>query len=151
MSPIPPPSATSRWTEHEFAKHPTLDIRFASGGGRMVTTMDRYGADWRVVEAGWRAHVLGTAHPVPDLLSGVEWGRSTGVRSDQLLPAFTVVDELQQPVGSIVDGDAVVIFNFRGDRAIELSQAFERRTRFRQVRPPAGSRRLLRRDGVVRR
>ena len=112
-------------TEAEFANHPTLDISFASGGGRMVTTMDRYGADWRVVEAGWRAHVLGTAPPVPDLRSGVEWGRSTGVRSDQLLPAFTVVDESQLPVGPIVDGDAVVMFNFRGDRAIELSQAFE--------------------------
>lgn len=112
-------------TEAEFAKHPTVDIRFASGGGRMVTTMDRYGADWRVVEAGWQAHVLGTAHPVPDLMSGVQWGRSTGVRSDQLLPAFTVVDESRQPVGPIVDGDAVIIFNFRGDRAIELSQAFE--------------------------
>jgi 2,3-bisphosphoglycerate-independent phosphoglycerate mutase len=112
-------------TEAEFAVHPTVDIRFASGGGRMVTTMDRYGADWRVVEAGWRAHVLGTAHPVADVRSGVEWGRSTGVRSDQLLPAFTVVDESQQPVGPIVDGDAVVMFNFRGDRAIELSQAFE--------------------------
>ena len=111
--------------EDEFAKYPDVDIRFASGGGRMVTTMDRYGADWRVVEAGWQAHVLGTAHPVRDLVSGVEWGRSTGVRSDQLLPAFTVVDESQQPVGAIVDGDAVVLFNFRGDRAIELSQAFE--------------------------
>ena len=112
-------------TEKEFAKYPDVDIRFASGGGRMVTTMDRYGADWRIVEAGWRAHVLGTAHPVPDLVSGVEWGRSTGVRSDQLLPAFTVVDESQQPIGEIIDGDAVVMFNFRGDRAIELSQAFE--------------------------
>ncbi len=112
-------------TEDEFAKYPDVDIRFASGGGRMVTTMDRYGADWRIVEAGWRAHVLGTAHPVSDLVSGVEWGRSTGVRSDQLLPGFTVVDESQQPVGEIVDGDAVVMFNFRGDRAIELSQAFE--------------------------
>jgi 2,3-bisphosphoglycerate-independent phosphoglycerate mutase len=124
---VPDPSA-ERYiarTEEEFAKYPDVDIRFASGGGRMVTTMDRYGADWRIVEAGWRAHVLGTAHPVPDLRSGVEWGRSTGVRSDQLLPAFTVVDESEQPVGSIVDGDAVVIFNFRGDRAIELSQAFE--------------------------
>lgn len=47
------------------------------------------------------------------------------MRSDQLLPAFTVVDESQQPVGAIIDGDAVVVFNFRGDRAIELSQAFE--------------------------
>ncbi|HSL74904.1 MAG TPA: 2,3-bisphosphoglycerate-independent phosphoglycerate mutase [Ilumatobacteraceae bacterium] len=112
-------------TEFEFAKYPAVDVRFASGGGRMVTTMDRYGANWSVVEAGWRAHVLGDAHPVPDLVAGVEWGRSTGVRSDQLLPAFTVVDGDGQPVGPIVDGDAVICFNFRGDRAIELSQAFE--------------------------
>ena len=69
--------------------------------------------------------MLGSAHPVPDLRSGLAWGRSTGVRSDQLLPAFTVVDDSLQPVGPILDGDAVVIFNFRGDRAIELSQAFE--------------------------
>jgi 2,3-bisphosphoglycerate-independent phosphoglycerate mutase len=112
-------------TAAEFLKYPSVDIRFASGGGRMVTTMDRYGANWSVVEAGWRAHVLGEAHPVPDLFAGVEWGRSIGVRSDQLLPAFTVVDDDQQPVGRIVDGDAVIFFNFRGDRAIELSQAFE--------------------------
>jgi 2,3-bisphosphoglycerate-independent phosphoglycerate mutase len=111
--------------EDEIARHPTVDIRFASGGGRMVTTMDRYGADWRIVEAGWRAHVLGIAHPVPSLRDGVAWGRSTGVHSDQLLPAFTVVDAAQQPVGQVLDGDAVVMFNFRGDRAIELSQAFE--------------------------
>ncbi len=124
---VPDPSAERyiERTENEFDKYPAIDIKFASGGGRMVTTMDRYGADWRIVEAGWRSHVLGTAHPVADLRSGVEWGRSTGVRSDQLLPAFTVVDESQQPVGAIIDGDAVVVFNFRGDRAIELSQAFE--------------------------
>jgi 2,3-bisphosphoglycerate-independent phosphoglycerate mutase len=124
---VPDPSAERyiALTEAEFANYPAVDIRFASGGGRMVTTMDRYGADWRIVEAGWRAHVLGSAHPVPDLRSGLAWGRSTGVRSDQLLPAFTVVDDSQQPVGPILDGDAVVIFNFRGDRAIELSQAFE--------------------------
>ncbi len=37
------------------------DYRVASGGGRMVTTMDRYEADWTVVERGWQAHVLGEA------------------------------------------------------------------------------------------
>jgi 2,3-bisphosphoglycerate-independent phosphoglycerate mutase len=131
---VPDPSAERyiTLTEEEFGKHTSVDIRFASGGGRMVTTMDRYGANWSVVEAGWRAHVLGEAQPVRDLLSGVEWARSTGVRSDQLLPAFTVVDESQQPVGRIVDGDAVVMFNFRGDRAIELSQAFEAGPEFDQ-------------------
>ena len=37
------------------------DFRIASGGGRMTTTMDRYEADWRLVEKGWLAHVLGRA------------------------------------------------------------------------------------------
>ena len=39
--------------------HKDFEYRIASGGGRMVTTMDRYGADWSVVERGWKAHVLG--------------------------------------------------------------------------------------------
>jgi 2,3-bisphosphoglycerate-independent phosphoglycerate mutase len=39
---------------------------------------------------------------------------------DQDLPPFTVA-----PATPIVDGDAVVFFNFRGDRAIEISRAFE--------------------------
>jgi len=37
------------------------DYRVASGGGRMVVTMDRYEADWRIVERGWNAHVHGDA------------------------------------------------------------------------------------------
>jgi 2,3-bisphosphoglycerate-independent phosphoglycerate mutase len=36
-----------------------------------------------------------------------------------------VVEEDGKPVGTIEDGDAVVFFNFRGDRAIEISRAFE--------------------------
>ncbi|MEO5837488.1 MAG: 2,3-bisphosphoglycerate-independent phosphoglycerate mutase [Acidimicrobiales bacterium] len=108
------------------SRFPDLDFAFASGGGRMVTTMDRYGADWRIVEAGWRAHVLGTAHPVHSVDEGIEWSRSTrpGI-SDQLLPPFTVVGEDGAPVGKFIDGDAVIFFNFRGDRAIEFSQAIE--------------------------
>ena len=40
----------------------------ASGGGRMKVTMDRYEADWPMVERGWKAHVLGEAlisSPIP--------------------------------------------------------------------------------------
>jgi 2,3-bisphosphoglycerate-independent phosphoglycerate mutase len=36
-----------------------LDYKIASGGGRMKVTMDRYNADWTIVERGWKAHVLG--------------------------------------------------------------------------------------------
>ena len=35
------------------------DYRIASGGGRMVITMDRYGADWEMVKKGWDVHVHG--------------------------------------------------------------------------------------------
>lgn len=109
----------------EAAKAVGGEYRIASGGGRMVTTMDRYEADWRIVERGWQAHVLGTARPFPSAIQAVEELRkeSPGI-SDQLLPAFTVVDSEGSPVGTIQDGDCVIFFNFRGDRAIELSRAF---------------------------
>jgi 2,3-bisphosphoglycerate-independent phosphoglycerate mutase len=42
-----------------------------------------------------------------------------------MLPAFVIVEGDAKPVGPILDGDSVVLFNFRGDRAIEISQAFE--------------------------
>ena len=55
-----------------------------------------------------------------------------------------------KPVGRIVDGDAVVFFNFRGDRAIEISRAFDDDA-FDELRPRAPARRLLRRHDAVRR
>jgi 2,3-bisphosphoglycerate-independent phosphoglycerate mutase len=45
--------------------------------------------------------------------------------NDQFLPAFVVVGDGDKPVGKMADGDSVVFFNFRGDRAIEISRAFE--------------------------
>jgi len=44
--------------------------------------------------------------------------------TDQYLPAFVISDASGAPVGKISDGDAVIFFNFRGDRAIEISRAF---------------------------
>jgi len=97
-----------------------------AGGGRMVTTMDRYEADWDVVRRGWEAHVLGEA---PErFLSASEAIRRIREKApvaDQYLPPFVIVDQAGQPVGPVLDGDAVIFFNFRGDRAIEISRAFE--------------------------
>ncbi len=103
------------------------DYGVASGGGRMVTTMDRYEADWSVVARGWSAHVLGEAPNKSRSASGAIKKireEEPGI-ADQYLPSFVVVDENGQPVGPIRDGDAVIFFNFRGDRAIEISRAFE--------------------------
>ncbi len=102
-----------------------LDYRIASGGGRMVTTMDRYEADWHIVKKGWLAHVLGTSRPFKSAREAVETYRKEekGI-TDQYLPSFTIVDE-KGPVGTIEDGDSVILFNFRGDRALEITKAFE--------------------------
>ena len=102
------------------------DYRVASGGGRMVTTMDRYEADWSIVERGWNAHVHGIGRPFPSALAAVEtmYAENPEV-NDQYLDPFVIVGDDGEPVGRIEDGDAVIFFNFRGDRAIEISRAFE--------------------------
>jgi 2,3-bisphosphoglycerate-independent phosphoglycerate mutase len=96
----------------------------ASGGGRMNVTMDRYGADWRIVERGWRAHVHGSARGFRSAQEALDTLRAeTPGVSDQFLPEFTVVDADGAPLGPVADGDAVVLFNFRGDRMVEIYQA----------------------------
>lgn len=115
-----------------------LDYRIASGGGRMVTTMDRYEADWNIVKRGWDAHVLGKARPFPSARQAIETlrGEIHGI-TDQYLPSFTIVED-GTPVGPIVDGDSVILANFRGDRAMEISRAFDEKdfTCFNRERYP---------------
>jgi 2,3-bisphosphoglycerate-independent phosphoglycerate mutase len=101
-----------------------VDARVASGGGRMFVTMDRYEADWSIVERGWRAHVLADARGFSSAKQALETFRAEdpGV-TDQSYPPFVVVED-GAPVGAIEDGDAVCCFHFRGDRVIEISRAF---------------------------
>jgi 2,3-bisphosphoglycerate-independent phosphoglycerate mutase len=102
-----------------------FDYRIASGGGRMITTMDRYGADWDIVKRGWYAHVIGDARAFSSAKEAIEtFRKETPGLTDQYLPAFTISDK-KGPVGPIIDDDSVILFNFRGDRAIEISQTFE--------------------------
>ncbi len=114
------------------------DIAIASGGGRMVTTMDRYNADWDVVKRGWDAHVLGKARQFASAHEAVQTYYDEDPKiTDQYLDSFVVARD-GAPVGTIEDGDAVVFFNFRGDRAIELSRAFEEKNfdKFERGRVP---------------
>jgi len=120
------------------ASHKNYEYRIASGGGRMVTTMDRYNADWSIVERGWKAHVLGRARRFASAKEAVETFYKEDPKStDQYLDPFCIEDD-GSPVGTIEDGDSVVFFNFRGDRAIELSRAFEEKDfdKFDRIRVP---------------
>jgi 2,3-bisphosphoglycerate-independent phosphoglycerate mutase len=102
-----------------------FDARIASGGGRQNITMDRYEANWAMVDKGWRVHVLGEGAQFPDCATAVRTLREMHPGTiDQDLPPF-VIAEAGQPIGTVQDGDAVVFFNFRGDRAIEITRAFE--------------------------
>lgn len=102
-----------------------FDYSIGSGGGRMKVTMDRYNADWTIVKRGWEAHVIGKGRPFKSAEEAVRTFYDEDPEiTDQYFSAFVIVDQKGHPVGPVVDGDAVICFNFRGDRAIEISRAF---------------------------
>lgn len=105
-----------------------IDIAIASGGGRMEITMDRYDADWSMIERGWKLHVEGEGRKFSQAVEAIETFRKENPSViDQYLPGFVIADASGEAVGKIVDGDSVVFFNFRGDRSIEISRAFTER------------------------
>ena len=135
---VPPQSATLYVEELErllraINESGGFNYKIASGGGRMRVTMDRYNSDWNVVRRGWEAHVCG----IPEIFPGYK-GYFTSAKeavnqariidpeaNDQYLPSFVVVNEFKFPIGKMEDGDVVIYFNFRGDRAIQISRAFD--------------------------
>ncbi len=116
----------------------TFDAKIASGGGRMVITMDRYNANWDMVRKGWETHVLGEGRKFASAHEAIETLRAETGAIDQDLPPF-VIAENGKPVGTIEDGDSVILFNFRGDRALEITKAFEAKelAEFDRKRVPA--------------
>eukprot|EP00768_Dysnectes_brevis_P009340 gnl/Dysnectes_brevis/931_a1036_4039.p1 GENE.gnl/Dysnectes_brevis/931_a1036_4039~~gnl/Dysnectes_brevis/931_a1036_4039.p1 ORF type:complete len:562 (-),score=196.17 gnl/Dysnectes_brevis/931_a1036_4039:32-1717(-) len=120
-----------------------IDARIGSGAGRMVCTMDRYEGEWEMVMKGWNQMVHGVV--VEEELVGDYIGYYTSSeeaikharslfpsKQDQFNPPWVVVDESGDPIGRIEDGDAVINFNFRGDRALEISRAFDEGAEFVQ-------------------
>lgn len=102
-----------------------FDARIASGGGRMVITMDRYNANWDMVRKGWEIHVHGNGDMFKTAHEAVETLRERTRAIDQDLPPFVISDDGKTPVGAMKDGDSVIYFNFRGDRGLEITKAFE--------------------------
>lgn len=101
-----------------------IDALIASGGGRMHITMDRYEADWGMVERGWKTHVLGEGRQFSSASQAIQTYRDENPNLvDQYIPSFVIAKD-GVPVGKIHDKDSVIFFNFRGDRAIEISRAF---------------------------
>ncbi len=126
-----PPTSALEYVErfevflHEINVHGSVDFCVASGGGRMNITMDRYNANWDMVRRGWDTHVRAEGRRFASMKEAIETFRKEkpGIL-DQDLPAF-VIERDGEPVGPVVDGDSVIFFNFRGDRALEITKAFE--------------------------
>ncbi|KAL8214841.1 hypothetical protein R6Q57_004290 [Mikania cordata] len=107
-----------------------VDAQVASGGAHN---------EWEVVKRGWDAQVLGEApHKFKSVVEGIKKLREAPNANDQYLPPFVIVDENGKPVGPIMDGDAVVTFNFRADRMTMFAQAleYEKFDKFDRVRFP---------------
>lgn len=101
-----------------------FDCKIASGGGRMKITMDRYQADWNMVKLGYEVHILAEGRMFKSAKEAIETYRKELDVIDQDLPGF-VIEKDGKPVGKVKDNDSVLLFNFRGDRALEISMALE--------------------------
>lgn len=125
---VPPQSEPKYIRDFEaFARSfEDADIKIASGGGRMVAVADRYESDWQIVARGWDMMVNGEADyyfkSAEEAISILR--RLNPEVQDQNLPPFVIVDDKDQPIGKIQKGDALIYFDFRADRAIEIAQAF---------------------------
>jgi len=100
------------------------NYRIASVGGRMTVTMDRYMADWKMVERGWALHVEGKGRQFKSAIEGYETIRQETSKTDQFFEPYVIASN-GKPLGRMQDGDSVIFFNFRGDRSIEISRAFD--------------------------
>jgi 2,3-bisphosphoglycerate-independent phosphoglycerate mutase len=105
-----------------------LDKMKELGVGRLATIQGRYFAmdrdrRWDRTEKAYRALVYGEGHSFSDPLEAVDKSYQRNVY-DEFVEPIVLVNDDQQPVGVIRSGDAAICFNFRPDRAIQISQAF---------------------------
>jgi 2,3-bisphosphoglycerate-independent phosphoglycerate mutase len=105
-----------------------LDTMRELGIGRIATVQGRYYAmdrdnRWERTEKAYRAMVYGEGEQATDPVAALEASYARDVTDEFVLPVV-MVNEHNEPVGLIRDGDAVILFNFRPDRAIQISRVF---------------------------
>jgi len=110
---------------NDISNKENRDYAFASASGREHAVMDR-DQDWSKVKLGWDAMVLGKAeHEFGNMIEAITSLRSaTPDLIDQDMDGFILLDDAGKAKATIHDGDAVLMMNFRGDRAIEITEAF---------------------------
>ncbi len=98
------------------------------GLGRIATVGGRYwGMDrdnrWDRTALHWDALVHGRGVTATSARAAIEASYAAGTNDEFVVPTV-IVDSAGRPTGTISDGDSVIFFNFRSDRARQLTQAF---------------------------
>ncbi|HUS07554.1 MAG TPA: 2,3-bisphosphoglycerate-independent phosphoglycerate mutase [Bryobacteraceae bacterium] len=97
------------------------------GVGKIASISGRYYAmdrdkRWDRVERAFRAMVLGTGEKATDPVAAAKRSYEKGI-TDEFIEPITIVDERNEPVGLVRDGDACLYYNYRADRAREMTAA----------------------------
>lgn len=98
-----------------------------TGAGRIASLIGRYFAmdrnnNWDRTQAAYDLLVRGKGKPFPNWKAALEDAYESR-KTDETVPP-SVITESNQPLRRIADGDAVIFFNFRPDRARQLTHAF---------------------------
>ena len=98
------------------------------GIGKIASVSGRYYAmdrdkRWDRIERAFGAMVLGNGAKFQSAAAAVRASYEHGVTDEFIEPA-TIVDERNEPVGSIRDDDSIIMYNYRADRAREITRRF---------------------------
>jgi len=104
------------------------DIIAETGVGRIVMVSGRYYAmdrdkRWERVQLAWEAMVDGRGPTATDPVAAVEEAYRRG-ETDEFVVPTVIVDAQGRPLATIDDGDCIIFYNFRADRARQLTRAF---------------------------
>ncbi|MDE7450651.1 MAG: 2,3-bisphosphoglycerate-independent phosphoglycerate mutase, partial [Alistipes sp.] len=102
-----------------------LEKHLDGGKGTIATVVGRYYAmdrdkRWERVKVAYDALVEGTGEPATDMVAAVQQSYDADV-TDEFIKPIVRVDEAGKPVGLIRPDDLVIFFNYRNDRAKELT------------------------------
>jgi 2,3-bisphosphoglycerate-independent phosphoglycerate mutase len=97
------------------------------GAGQVASVSGRYYAmdrdqRWDRIERAFGAMVLGSGAKFRDPVEAAKSSYERGI-TDEFIEPVTIVDDHNQPVGLIREGDACIFFNFRADRGREMTRA----------------------------
>lgn len=97
----------------------------SKSNGKIATLIGRYytmdrDKRWERIKVGYDLMVSGKGSPYGDVLEAIKDSYAQGI-TDEFIKPIVIVDEKDEPLGKIVEGDVVICFNFRTDRLRQIT------------------------------